>query len=54
MGKTFRVVVCGTKFCGKTSIIEKAIYNKSGVSMFILIWGHTSPPPPAFVDYFTK
>lgn len=30
MGKTFRVVVCGTKFCGKTSIIEKAIYNKSG------------------------
>ena len=31
MGKTFRVVVCGTKECGKTSIIERAIYNKSGV-----------------------
>ena len=35
MGKTFRVVVCGTKECGKTSIIEKAIYNKSGVILFI-------------------
>ena len=32
MGKTFRVVVCGTKECGKTSIIERAIYNRSGVS----------------------
>ena len=31
MGKTFRVVVCGTKECGKTSIIERAIYNRSGV-----------------------
>ncbi len=30
MGKTFRVVVCGTKECGKTSIIERAIYNKAG------------------------
>ena len=30
MGKTFRVVVCGTKECGKTSIIERAIYNRSG------------------------
>jgi len=30
MGKTFRIVVCGTKECGKTSIIERAIYNKSG------------------------
>lgn len=30
MGKTSRVVVCGTKTCGKTSIIERAIYNKSG------------------------
>ena len=32
MGKTFRVVVCGTKECGKTSLIERAIYNKAGVS----------------------
>ena len=33
MGKTFRIVVCGTKESGKTSIIEKAIYNRSGVSL---------------------
>ncbi len=31
MGKTFKVVIIGTKKCGKTSIIEKIIYNKSGV-----------------------
>jgi len=30
MGKTQRVVVCGAKGSGKTSIIEKVIYNKDG------------------------
>jgi GTPase SAR1 family protein len=36
MGKTFRVVVIGTKECGKTSIIEKVVYNKDGVSCQLL------------------
>ena len=30
MGKTAKVVVCGAKKSGKTSILQKAIYNKSG------------------------
>lgn len=32
MGKTSKVVVCGTKKCGKTSILEQLIYGKVGVS----------------------
>ena len=32
MGKTSKVVVCGTKKCGKTSILEQAINGKLGVS----------------------
>lgn len=40
MGKTFRVVVCGTKGSGKTSIIEKVIYNKSGVSCVVKVYMH--------------
>ena len=33
MGKTSKVVVCGTKKCGKTSILEQAINGKLGVSI---------------------
>ena len=33
MGKTSKVVVCGTKKCGKTSILEQLIYEKLGVSI---------------------
>ena len=29
-GKIYRVVVCGAKHSGKTSIIQKCIYNQSG------------------------
>ena len=32
MGKTSKVVVCGTNNCGKTSILEQVIYGKVGVS----------------------
>jgi len=32
MGKTSKVVVFGTKKCGKTSILEQVIYGKLGVS----------------------
>ena len=31
MGKTQKVVVCGSKGCGKTSILEKVIYDNNGV-----------------------
>jgi len=30
MGKTQKVVVCGTRGCGKTSILEKVIYDNNG------------------------
>ena len=30
MGKTSKVVVCGAKKCGKTSILEQAIYGAVG------------------------
>ena len=30
MGKTQKVVVCGAKGCGKTSILEKVIYDNNG------------------------
>ena len=33
MGKTQKVIVCGSKGCGKTSILEKAIYDNNGVSL---------------------
>ena len=29
-GKIYRVAICGAKQCGKTSIIQKCIYNQSG------------------------
>ena len=32
MGKTSKVVVCGAKKCGKTSILEQAINGSIGVS----------------------
>ena len=32
MGKPTKVVICGTKRCGKTSIVEQAIYGHFGVS----------------------
>ena len=32
MGKTSKVVVCGAKKCGKTSILEQAINGNVGVS----------------------
>jgi len=31
MGKTQKVVVCGARGCGKTSILEKVIYDNNGV-----------------------
>ena len=31
MGKTQKVVVCGSRGCGKTSILEKVIYDNNGV-----------------------
>ena len=37
MGKTSKVVVCGTKKCGKTSLLEQIIYGKVGVSIIIEI-----------------
>jgi len=30
MGKTQKIIVCGSKGCGKTSILEKVIYNNNG------------------------
>jgi len=30
MGRTHKVVVCGARGCGKTSILEKAIYDNNG------------------------
>jgi len=30
MGKTQKVVVCGSRGCGKTSILEKVIYDNNG------------------------
>ena len=38
MGKTSKVVVCGTKKCGKTSLLEQIIYGKVGVSNIIEIY----------------
>lgn len=32
MGKISKVVICGTKKSGKTSLLEQAIYGKLGVS----------------------
>ena len=32
MGRTQKVVVCGARGCGKTSILEKVIYDNNGVS----------------------
>ena len=32
MGKTSKVIVCGAKKSGKTSILEQAIYGNVGVS----------------------
>ena len=34
MGKTQKVIVCGSRGCGKTSILEKAIYDNNGVGFF--------------------
>ena len=34
MGKTSKVVVCGAKKCGKTSILEQAINGNFGVSTY--------------------
>ena len=31
MGKTQKVIVCGSRGCGKTSILEKVIYDNNGV-----------------------
>ena len=31
MGKTQKVVVSGARGCGKTSILEKVIYDNNGV-----------------------
>jgi GTPase SAR1 family protein len=31
MGKISKVVICGTKKSGKTSLLEQAIYGKLGV-----------------------
>lgn len=31
MGKTSKVIVCGAKKCGKTTILEQAIYGQVGV-----------------------
>jgi len=36
MGKEAKVVVVGAKGSGKTSILEKAIYDRSGVSCPLL------------------
>ena len=30
MGKTQKVVICGARGCGKTSILEKVIYDNNG------------------------
>ena len=38
MGKTSKVVVCGTKKCGKTSLLEQIIYGKVGVSNIIVMY----------------
>ena len=32
MGRTMKVVVTGARGCGKTSILEKVIYDNNGVS----------------------
>ena len=34
MGRTMKVVVCGARGCGKTSILEKVIYDNNGVSTY--------------------
>ena len=42
MGKMSKVVVCGTKKCGKTSLLEQIIYGKVGVSNIIEIYSDKS------------
>ena len=37
MGRTQKVVVCGARGCGKTSILEKVIYDNNGVRFNILV-----------------
>ena len=37
MGRTQKVVVCGARGCGKTSILEKVIYDNNGVRINILV-----------------
>ena len=37
MGRTQKVVVCGARGCGKTSILEKVIYDNNGVRIKILV-----------------
>ena len=32
MGRTMKVIVTGARGCGKTSILEKVIYDNNGVS----------------------
>ena len=32
MGRTMKVIVSGARGCGKTSILEKVIYDNNGVS----------------------
>ena len=36
MGRTMKVLVCGAKGCGKTSILEKVIYDNNGVRETLL------------------
>ena len=40
MGRTMKVIVSGARGCGKTSILEKVIYDNNGVSgMDALLFG---------------
>ena len=33
MGRTMKVIVSGARGCGKTSILEKVIYDNNGVRL---------------------
>ena len=36
--RTQKVVVCGARGCGKTSVLEKLIYGNNGVRNFLFVF----------------
>ena len=36
MGRTMKVIVSGARGCGKTSILEKVIYDNNGVRLLVI------------------